>query len=135
MRVSAAGEVGDARFFRAVMRSRQRLVYEDVQAARDGNVGVRQRLKGVQTQLDNLYGVFASLERARRRRGALELELPEAQITLGTNGRIASISLRQRNDAHRLIEECMIAANVQAAKFLQRRHLPTLYRVHAGPDE
>lgn len=135
MRVSAAGEIAGSRFFRAVMRSRQRLVYEDVQAARDGNAGARQRLKGVQTQLDNLYGVFASLERARRRRGALELELPEAQITLGANGRIASINLRQRNDAHRLIEECMIAANVQAAKFLQRRHLPTLYRVHAGPDE
>lgn len=135
MRVSAAGEVGDSRFYRAVMRSRQRLVYEDVQAARDGNAAARQRLQGVQAQLDSLYGVFASLERARQRRGALELELPETKISLGANGRIASISLRQRNDAHRLIEECMIAANVQAAKFLQRRHLPTLYRVHAGPDE
>jgi len=135
MRVSAAGEVGGARFYRAVMRSRQRLVYEEVQAARDGDAAARQRVQGVQSQLDSLYGVFSSLEQARQRRGALELELPETQITLGSDGRIAGISLRQRNDAHRLIEECMIAANVQAAKFLQRRHLPTLYRVHAGPDE
>ena len=135
MRVSAAGEVRDARFYRGLMRSRRRLVYEDVQAAHDGNAEARRRLHAVQGQIDHLYGVYASLARARQRRGALELELPEAQITLGDDGRIERISLRQRNDAHRLIEECMIAANVQAAQFLQRHRLATLYRVHAGPDE
>jgi ribonuclease R len=135
MRVTAAGTVRQAEFYRAVMRSRQRLVYEDVQAARDGNPGASQRLRGVLTQIDHLYGVFASLARSRGERGALDLELPEARIDLGSHGRIEKITLRQRNDAHRLIEECMIAANVQAAVFLGRHRLPTLYRVHAGPDE
>lgn len=135
MQVSGSGDVRAARFYRAVMRSRQRLVYEDVQAARDGNPEASRRLRGVLTQIDHLYGVFASLSRERTRRGALEMELPEARIDLGSHGRIERISLRQRNDAHRLIEECMIAANVQAARFLRRHHLPTLYRVHAGPDE
>jgi ribonuclease R len=135
MQVTHGGEVRGARFYRAVMRSRQRLVYEDVQAAQDGNADARQKLRGVQPQIENLYGVYDSLARSRARRGALDLELPETKIRLGTHGRIESISLRQRTDAHRLIEECMIAANVQSAKFLQRHHLPTLYRVHAGPDE
>jgi len=135
MRVTSGGEVRGARFYRAVMRSARRLVYEDVQAARDGDPAALQALRGLMPQVDHLYGVYASLARARARRGALELELPEAKIELGTHGRIERISLRQRNDAHRLIEECMIAANVEAAKFLRRHHLPTLYRVHAGPDE
>ncbi|MCK6369898.1 MAG: ribonuclease R [Gammaproteobacteria bacterium] len=135
MQVGDQGEVGDTRFFRAVMRSRQRLVYEDVQAARDGDTRARHRLHGVLTQVDHLYAVFRALESARQRRGALDMELPEARIEIGESGHIDRITLRQRNDAHRLIEDCMIAANVQAARFLRRHRLPTLYRVHAGPDE
>lgn len=135
MRVEAAGEVSQAEFYRGVMRSRQRLTYEDVQAARDGEPEASGRLRAVLPHITDLYGVYTSLARARSRRGALELELPETRIELGAHGRIERISLRQRNDAHRLIEECMIAANVQAAQFLRRHRLPTLYRVHAGPDE
>jgi ribonuclease R len=135
MRVGANGDVRSSRFYRAVMRSRQRLVYEEVQAARDGSPPALQKLRGVLPQLDHLYGVYAGLFRARARRGALDLELPESKIELGSHGRIERITMRQRNDAHRLIEECMIAANVEAAKFLRRHHLPTLFRVHAGPDE
>jgi ribonuclease R len=135
MRVTGAGEVRESMFYRGVMRSRQRLVYEDVQAARDGNPDACRRLRGVLTQIDHLYGVYVSLSRARIRRGALDMELPETRIELGSHGRIERITLRQRNDAHRLIEECMIAANVQAAQYLRRHHMPALYRVHAGPDE
>jgi ribonuclease R len=135
MHVGESGDVRGARFYRGVMRSRQRLVYEEVQAARDGDPAALQKLRGVMQQVDHLYGVYAALSRARAHRGALDLELPEAKIELGSHGRISRITLRQRNDAHRLIEECMIAANVEAAKFLARHHLPTLYRVHAGPDE
>jgi ribonuclease R len=135
MTVDRAGEVSGTRFYRAVMRSHQRLVYEDVQAAHDGERGARQRLRAVLPQLQELYGVYAALLQARERRGALDLELPEVKIELGAHGGIERISLRQRTDAHRLIEECMIAANVQAARFLKRHRLPTLYRVHAGPAE
>lgn len=135
MQVSAQGEVREARFYRAVMRSKRRLIYEDVQAARDGDPATRGRMRNQLTGIDHLYGVFGCLARARARRGTLDLELPEARIDLGDHGRIERIALRQRNDAHRLIEECMIAANVQAAKLLRQHRLPTLYRVHDGPDE
>ncbi len=135
MRVARDGRVQGATFYRAVMRSRRRLVYEQVQAACDGDAAARQELRSVWPHIEHLYGVFRCLEQDRGRRGALELELPEAKIELGDDGHIERISLRQRNDAHKLIEECMIAANVEAARFLQRHHLPTLYRVHAGPDE
>ncbi len=135
MQVGRDGEVRDATFYRGVMRSRQRLVYDDVQAARDGHAESRARLQQVLPVIANLYGVYTGLARARARRGALDMELPETKIELGSNGHIERIGLRRRNDAHRLIEECMIAANVQAGRFLRRHRLPTLYRVHDGPDE
>lgn len=135
MQVSAAGAVRESRFYRAVMRSRQRLLYDEVQAAHEGDPRQRQRLRGVLEQVEHLYGVYRVLARARHRRGALELELPETRIELGDDGRIERLGRRQRHDAHRLIEECMVAANVQAAKFLRRHRLATLYRVHAGPEE
>ena len=71
----------------------------------------------------------------RRRRGALDLDLPEVRIELNADGRIGRIAPYARTDAHRLIEECMVAANVEAAKFLKRQKLPTLFRVHDGPEE
>ncbi len=135
MDVSARGEIRKAQFYRAVMRSQARLTYTDVQAARDGASDVRHRLRALLPRLDELYAVYRALGRARARRGALELDLPELKVVLGEHGRIEKIHLRERNDAHRLIEECMIAANVEAAKFLRNRRLPALYRVHAGPDE
>ena len=135
MLVGADGEVASSRFFRAVIRSRQRLVYEDVQAAHDGVPAATRRLQPVHAEIANLYGVYQCLAAARARRGALDLELPETKIELAASGHIDKISLRHRNDAHRLIEECMIAANVEAARFLRRHRLVTLYRVHAGPTE
>jgi len=81
--------------------------------------------------LHDVYKVFA---RNRDRRGALELDLPQMRIRLGDDGSVEEIVTVERNDAHKLIEECMIAANVQAAKFLRRQKIPGLYRVHAKPD-
>lgn len=135
MQVGAHGKVQGARFYRAIMRSRQRLIYEEVQAAHDGDAGARERLHGVLGVLDHLYAVYGAFTSQRRSRGALDLDMPESCIELGSDGRIESIRLRERTDAHRLIEECMIAANVEAARFLRRHRLPTLFRVHAGPDE
>ncbi len=135
MQVGADGEVTDSRFYRAVMRSRRRLIYEDVQAAHEGIEPAAHGLQDVREQIGHLYGVYGSLAAARTRRGALDLELPETKIELAASGHIEKISLRHRNDAHRLIEECMIAANVEAARFLRRHRLATLYRVHAGPTE
>ena len=81
-----------------------------------------------------LHGVYKSFTRARSGRGALELDTPELKLKFDEQGRIAAIVEQMRNDAHRLIEECMIAANVAAARFLDRHRVPTLYRVHGLPE-
>lgn len=133
MQVDRNGDVKGSSFYRAVMHSHARLTYGAVDRWQRGETadGVP---AGVRPALQNLYGVFASLLQARRRRGALDLDLPEIRIKLDEAGAIVGIGALQRNDAHRLIEECMIAANVEAGRYLLKHKLTTLYRVHAGPE-
>ena len=133
MRVSEAGKVTRATFVEAVMRSSARLTYGKVNAFLTGAdaSGVPRRLRKSLRHLHALYKAFA---RNRQRRGALDLDLPQTKFELGKGGEILRIRTEPRNDAHRLIEECMIAANVQAAKFLRRHRIPGLYRVHDKPD-
>jgi ribonuclease R len=133
MRIDANGKVKKASFVEAVMRSKARLTYSQVGAFLDGDstAGVPKPLHKMMRDLHELYRVFA---RARQRRGALELDLPQTKFELGKGGEIERIVAVERNDAHRLIEECMIAANVQAAKFLRRHRIAGLYRVHPKPD-
>ncbi|MGE3780702.1 MAG: RNB domain-containing ribonuclease, partial [Pirellulaceae bacterium] len=83
--------------------------------------------------IHNLYAAFACLEKARRRRGTMELDLPEYKVTIN-DGKVTDIGLRTRLDSHRLIEEFMIAANVAAAEALEAKHAPCMYRVHPPPD-
>ena len=133
MRVSETGKVTRSTFIEAVMKSSARLTYSQVGDFLEGrgDHGVPKGLHGLLRDLQSLYKAFA---RARQRRGALELDIPGTRFELDKEGSIAAIRLVERNDAHRLIEECMIAANVQAAKFLRRHRIPGLYRVHAKPD-
>jgi ribonuclease R len=133
MRIGEDGKVSRAEFVEAVMRSKARLTYSQVGAFLEGRgkTDVPRPLHGLLHNLHSLYKVFA---KARQRRGALELDLPATKFRLGDQGEIQSIEVVERNDAHRLIEECMIAANVQAAKFLRRHRIQGLYRVHARPD-
>jgi len=135
MRVTQHGKVSKARFYQGVMRSAARMTYQEVDRLQRGGSGskTRKNIKLV-TQLNHLYAVFRCLLSARRRRGALDLDLPEVRIELDDVGRVEKIAPRTRTDAHRLIEECMVAANVQAGKFIAKHRLPGLYRVHAGPD-
>ncbi|MGW8367982.1 MAG: ribonuclease R [Gammaproteobacteria bacterium] len=136
MQVSREGKVTRSKFFSAVMNSAARLTYTDVAAMLvDGDRGLRRRHQKLLPSLQHLYEVYGALAMARRRRGAIDFDIPEAQLIFDEGGRIADIQTRSRNDAHRLIEECMIAANVQAARFLAHHRIPTLYRVHDGPDE
>ena len=133
MRIDTQGNVTGATFYRAVMHSRARLTYTAVDAwQRESPASAVP--DAVRPVIDNLYGVYRSLHRARERRGALDLDLPEIKIHLDASGAIAGVRSRLRNDAHRLIEECMIAANVEAARYLRKHKLTTLYRVHAGPE-
>ena len=134
LQIGRDGEVKRSRFFEAVMRSVARLTYDEVAAAvveRDANA--RRTLSDIIDHLDDLYALYAALKRARERRGAIDLDTPEARIVFGADQKIESIGSQARNDAHRLIEECMIAANVAAARFLERHRIPALYRVHDRP--
>lgn len=133
MRVNGEGRVTRAAFHEGVMRSKARLNYSQVAALLDG-----ERERGVPDALRpailRLQKVYQALRKARGRRGAIELDLPQTRFELNRRGEIAAIRALPRNDAHRLIEECMIAANVAAAKFLHRHRIQGLYRVHAKPD-
>lgn len=134
MRVSPAGKVTKATFFEAVMKSKARLTYSQVSDFLTGasKTSVPQDLQSSVRDLHDLYKAFAN---ARARRGAIEIDLPQTKFKLNEDGEIDRIEVVPRNDAHRLIEECMIAANVEAAKFLKQHRIPGLYRVHPRPDE
>jgi len=133
MRVNVDGKVTRATFFEGVMRSKARLTYSQVNELLEGKATntVPKDLHGPIRELHALYKAFA---KARSRRGAIEIDLPQTKFKLNDDGEIDRIEVVPRNDAHRLIEECMIAANVQAAKFLNKHRIPGLYRVHARPD-
>ncbi len=133
MQVSETGKVTRSKFYEAVMRSSARLTYGQVNEFLSG----RSRgsvPKPLQTDIKRLHDLYRLFARIRHRRGALELDIPQTKITLNNQGEVTGISAVPRNDAHRLIEECMIAANVQAAKFLHKHRIAGLYRVHARPD-
>ncbi|GBQ54819.1 ribonuclease R family protein [Komagataeibacter swingsii] len=132
MDVAPDGAISNARFGRGIMRSAARLTYEQVQEARDGapDATIASLPDGL---LDSLFGAWRCLSAARVLRGTLDLELPERLVRLDDHGRIAAIQPRIRLDSHRLVEEFMIAANVAAARCLEARHLPCLYRIHAPP--
>lgn len=133
MRVSADGKVTQSKFVQAVMNSAARLTYSQVGDFIDGRRDNRID-KSLHAPLANLHKLYKALAKARNRRGAIELDIPQTRIRLDDEGGVQDIVAVPRNDAHRLIEECMIAANVQAAKFLRRQRIQGLYRVHAPPD-
>ena len=138
MTVSARGRVGSYRFFEGVMNSSARLTYGRVaRLLEHGADAVRSddpELAGMAPRLDALHELYGALVDARQRRGAVDFSGKESQVVLDDAGRVADIRPVQRNDAHRLIEECMIAANVCAARFLAQHELPGLYRVHDSPS-
>lgn len=129
MVIDKDGEKRRHRFTRGLMRSHARLTYRQVQEAIDG--GSREGIpEGV---LEPLYGAFNALRKARIKRGALEIDLPEKRVILNEAGDVVEIGVRDRLDAHMLIEEFMVLANVCAAETLEKRHQPCMYRVHDTP--
>ncbi|MGB3553101.1 MAG: ribonuclease R [Jannaschia sp.] len=121
-------------FHRGLMRSPAALHYEEVQAAIDGDPNDRTGPL-LDSVLRPLYAAYAALRIARERRQPLDLDLPERKIVLSEEGEVSSVAFRDRLDAHRLIEEFMILANVAAAEELERLRTPLLYRVHEEPPE
>ncbi len=135
MSVGTTGRVGSVRFREAVMRSHARLTYDEVaRVVVERAAAARKRRRALLAHLDALYAVYKALLGARRRRGAIDLDTMEPRIVLGRDRKVAHIEPLRRNDAHRLIEECMIAANVAAARFLERHEQGLLYRVHDRPQ-
>ena len=132
MWIDRDGRLKRHKFLRGLMRSAARLIYEQVQAARDGNPDdVTGPL--LESVIAPLYGAYEALLRGRAARGTLELEIPERQVILGEDGHIDRIVSRQRLDSHKLIEEFMILANVAAAEALEAKNRPAMYRIHEPP--
>jgi len=136
MTVARSGKVSRSRFYPAVMRSQARLTYTRVaQALVERSPAVRQELGALVPGLECLHDVYRALRRHREERGALDFEAPEMKLVVNEAGEVTEMREYPRNDAHRLIEECMIAANVEAARFLKKHRLPALFRIHGKPDE
>ena len=134
MEIDARGEITNYRFFEAVMRSQARLTYTKVAAMLvDQDAALRKEYAPLLPHLENLYTLFKLLQHARQARGAVDFELPETKIIYNEQRKIERIVPLQRNDAHKLIEECMLAANVCAAEFLVKKKVPAPFRIHAGP--
>ncbi|QJF53010.1 ribonuclease R [Roseobacter ponti] len=133
MQIDATGNKLSHSFHRGLMRSPASLHYEEVQEAVDGNPNDRTEPL-TETVLKPLYTAWEALMEARGRRQPLDLDLPERRIVLDDEGKVTSVSFKDRLDAHRLIEEFMVLANVAAAETLIAKKTPLLYRVHEEPS-
>ncbi len=132
--VDREGQLLSYRFFEGVMRSHARLTYTEVAAiVVDRDASRREARSALVAHLDELYALYQVLREAREQRGAIDFETTETLFEFDDQRKIRNILPRERNDAHRLIEECMILANSAAAKFLKKHEMPALHRVHEGP--
>lgn len=137
MTISATGKLTGSRFFEGVMHSRARLTYNIVAAMLDpahaDHQKWRTQYQEVVPHVEELHRLYVALRQARDERGAIDFETVETKVVFSRDRKIERIVPVVRNDAHKLIEECMLAANVATAKLLQKLELPALYRVHEGP--
>ncbi len=134
MQIDAAGIVNSYKFYPSVMRSKARMTYTKVAEILDSPHGeTAQENADNMPQVQNLYSLFKLMLNQREKRGAIEFESTETQMIFDGNGKIDKIVPVKRNDAHKLIEECMLAANVCAADFLSKNEQTALYRIHEGP--
>jgi ribonuclease R len=134
MEVSAGGVVKHYDFYAGVIHSHARLTYTRVAAVIEGREADPPVGQDVMPNIENLYAAFQALLGARQKRGAIDFDSLETRMIFDEQGKIERIVRVERNDAHRLIEECMLAANVCASDYLDRNEQPTLYRVHEGPS-
>ena len=134
--INAKGDIQAYQFYPAVIHSAARLTYTEVAAVLGNTRGPEAtRRAALLPHLQNLYDLFQVLLQSRRLRGAIDFETTETYIVCNAAGKIEQILPRTRNDAHKLIEECMLAANVCAADFMERNKHHGMFRIHAGPTE
>ena len=134
--ISAQGGIDDYGFYEAVIRSHARLTYTKVAAAIvERKPKARKAIAKVLPHLEDLYAMYRKMDRARQKRGAIDFDTTETKFEFTDDMRIKNIHPMVRNDAHKIIEECMIAANICAARFIAKHKLPALYRVHEQPED
>ncbi len=134
MAISDDGKINRSRFYRGVIHSQARLTYNQVhQWLTEGHTDAAHQ--PLFPMLQTLHKLYEILNKTRKSRGAMDFDTTETRIEFDENRKIQRIVPVIRNDAHRLIEECMLAANVATARFLEKAQIPTLYRVHAAPEE
>ena len=133
--LSAKGKMTDYQFYEAVMNSHARLTYNKVAKILEKDTALCERYASLVPHLQELYEMYQALVKARRQRGAIEFETIESKFIFNALGRIERIEPVVRNDAHKIIEECMILANIASANFIEKHQEPALYRIHAVPSE
>lgn len=138
MNISQTGTISRYKFYEAVIQSHARLTYNQVgtmlqEPDSEEGTALREQYRELVPSLENLHGLYKVLREAREARGAIDFDTTETQIVFNDERKIEKIVPRTRNDAHKLIEECMLAANVATARFLDKHDLPALYRVHQSP--
>ncbi len=135
MQISHKGKIQDYEFFPAVMHSHARMTYNNVaKILVERDAALCKQYDHVRPNLESLYALYKVLLKRRKKRGAIDFDTTETRFVFGENKKIENIVPVHRNDAHRLIEECMLLANVAAADHLQKHKMPTLYRVHEPPS-
>ena len=134
MTISAAGKLSGYKFYEAVMHSHARLTYTKVAAMLEGDAEQIDRYQAIYPHIVNLYELFKTLKQVRADRGAFEFETIEPKFVFNAQRKIDSVETVIRNDAHKIIEECMILANVATAKMLEKHNAGALFRVHDKPD-
>ena len=138
MTISGKGKISGYKFYEGLIRSHARLTYTQVwemlnRPLSDEGKALRSQRRPLVPHLEELYNLYKTLIQVRAERGTIDFETVETQIIFGRNRKIDQIVPAHRNDAHKIIEECMLCANVCAARFLEKHDLPGLYRVHEGP--
>ena len=134
MSIAADGKINRSRFYRGVIHSQARLTYTQVSQWLIAGL-TDEKHAPLWAMIQSLHVLYGILHKTRKSRGAIDFDTTETRIEFDENRKIQRIVPVIRNDAHRLIEECMLAANVAVARFLERAKIPTLYRVHAPPEE
>ena len=133
--LSAKGKMTDYQFYEAVMNSHARLTYNKVAKILEKDTALCERYASLVPHLQDLHDMYQALVKSRRQRGAIEFETIESKFIFNALGRIERIEPVVRNDAHKIIEECMILANIASANFMAKHQEPALYRIHAVPGE
>lgn len=134
MEIDKDGRRHSAKFAKSVIRSKARMTYKNVNKILDGDLALREQYAFLTDTAEAMHALAKALEKRRIERGALELDIPEAEIVVDETGRPVDIQYRDRGEAEKLIEEFMLQANEAVAEFMCKRENPTVYRVHENPD-